>query len=302
MIYIKGFAYLMVIGMMSFFWEQSTKYCSDYHLCFKGMVFATLIHHFINKVAALFFEDPIHFYYLPCIILSALLALYFQWNHFNSKWSKADRIYHGKFSTIQSLINSGTGYEAKYTNFYITKKREGKWDFDKKIQITLSFPDYIRYYIFLVQKQRQDYRKRKAESDLAAANEIKDILTEYVSKNEKEAHKFFQQAEEMVLQIEKINHLDTGIPAPKNEQGSRFVVAELFNPDSSSPDIKYSYFDSITEADLHIKHRIQDCKMDEYFQGNKFPHTHIKDNIYSLLSGARGPAICRWIIIKLKQN
>lgn len=297
MIYIKGFAYLMVIGLMSYFWEQETKYCSDYHLCFKGMVIVTLTHHFINKASAFFFEDFLHFYYLPCIILSALLALYFQWKNFNSKWSKADKIYHGRFSTIQSLINSGTRYEAEYTNFYIIKNREDKWDFDKKIQITLSFLDYIRYYIFLVQKQKQDYRKRKAESDLAAANEIKDILSEYVSQNEKEANKCFQQAEEMVARIEKIHHLDTCIPEAAKKQGAYCIVAEMFNPDSPSPNIKYSYFDSITEADLHIKHRIEDCKIDEYLQGNKFPHVHIKDNIYSLTSGVRGHTICRWIII-----
>ena len=305
MIYIKGIAYLIVIGMMSFFWEQSTKYCSDYHLCLKGMFFATLTHYFINKVAAFFFEVPIHFYYLPCIILSALMALYFQWNHFNSKWSGADKVYHGKFSTIQSLINADAVYEAQYTNFYIVKKRENNWYFDKKIQITLSFPDYIRYYIFLVQKQKQDYRKRKAESDLAAANEIKNILSEYIVKNETQANQYFKQAEELVSSVEKIHHRDAYIPElekKKNALNSRFAVAEMFKPDTPSPDIKYSYFDSMTEAELHIQHRIQDCKMDEYLQGNKFPHTHIKDNIYSLTSGARGPAICRWVIIKLKQD
>jgi len=305
MIYIKSIAYLIVIGMMAFFWEQSTKYCSDYHLCFKGMAFATLTHYFINKAAVFLFEDFIYFYYLPCIILSALLALYFQWDHFNSKWSGADKVYHGKFSTIQSLINASAVYEAQYTNFYIVKKREDKWYFDKKIQITLSFPDYIRYYIFLVQKQKQDYRKRKAESDLAAANEIKDILTEYVGKNEKEANKYFDQSKEILQQIKSgqgLKPLDTTfLGAEKTDW--HYAVVEIYNPDGNNSKNQYKYFPDYDSAVSYLKHRMEDEKINLYIQGNKASEIHITDNIWDLTAhGTWGKiTMYRWAILKVKK-
>lgn len=305
MIYIKVGAYLIPIGVMTLCWPQKEKYSGDYHVTIKGFCTVTILYYFINKGRIFATDGVIKFNYLFCLASSLFLVLYFQWKNFNSKWSGADRLYHGRFATIQSLINSGAPYTAEYENFYIIEPREDRWGYDKKIQIALPLHEYIRYYIFLIQKQKQDYKKKEAESDIAAANSIKKILSEYVAKNEDEANKYFTQSQEIIRKIQSApdRKLDDLVVYNAEDIDWRYAVVEIYNPNSASSDNKYSYFPTYTAAVLHVEKRIKDEKIELYSYGYKTREIQSSDNMWDLsVHGNWGHVTkYRWAIIKAKK-
>lgn len=305
MIYITVGAYLIPITFMTCCLPCKTKYSGDCHLSIKGFCGATLIYCLINKFFVLATDGSFKFNYLFCIASSLFLVLYCQWKNFNSKWSGADKLYHGRFATIQSLISSGTSYTAEYENFYIIEPREDRWGHDKRIQIALPFHEYIRYYIFLIQKQKQDYKKKEAESDIAAADSIKKILSEYVAKNEDEANQYFTQSQEIIqnTQSKPKRKLDDLVAYNAGDIDWKYAVVEIDNPDSASSDNKYSYFPTYIAAVLHVEKRIKDEKIELYSYGYKTREIQPSDDMWDLsVYDHLGSAIkYRWAIIKIKK-
>lgn len=304
MIYIRIGCYLVPILFMYLALNQETQYSSYPHVNTKGIIFSGLVYFSIDKFFTLFTDGVISFYYIPCFIRSLFLSLYFSWTNFNAKYSKADKIYMGKFSTIKSLINAGTVYEAKYNNFYVLKKSEDKWYHDDKIQITLPFCEYIRYYFFLTQKNKTDYQKKQAESNLSAANAIKNILSDYVKENTESADKYFAQAKDITEQMKTGQE-----PAPLNvsnivesNTGKQYAVIEIFNPDSANSKMNYKYFFDYDSAVSHLKKRVEDEKVESYLQGNPVK-IHSSDDIWSLSAfGTWGYYTkWRWAIVRIKK-
>lgn len=305
MLYIKIGASCIPIMVMILCLQCKTTYSNDPHISIKGICVATLIYYFMNKIYIWATDDLLKFNYPICIGISIFLVLYFEWKNFNSKWSGADKVYHGRFATIQSLINSGTSYTAEYTNFYIIEPRKDRWDYDKKIQIVLPFHEYIRYYIFLIQKQKRDYKKKEAESDIAAADSIKKILSEYVAKNEDEANKYFTQSQEIIRKMQSEPDLKLDDLVAYNTEGIdwKYAVVEIYNPDSASSDNKYSYFPTYTAAVLHVERRIKDEKIELYSYGYRTKEIQPSDDIWdlSVYNNLGGVTKYRWAIIKVKK-
>lgn len=305
MMYIKVGAYLIPIIFMTSCLPCKTKYSDDYHLSVKGFCAATFIYCLINKFCVWATDGSFKFNYLPCMVLSLFSVLYLEWKNFNRKWSGADKLYHGRFATIQSLINSGTSYTAEYTNFYIIEPRKDRWDYDKKIQVALPFHEYIRYYVFLIQKQKQDYKKKEAESDIAAANSIKKILSEYVAKNEDEANKYFTQSQEIIRKMQSEPDLKLDDLVVYNTEGIdwKYAVVEIYNPDSASSDNKYSYFPTYIAAVLHVERRIKDEKIELYSYGYKTREIQPSDDIWdlSVYNNLGSVTKYRWAIVKVKK-
>ena len=305
MIYIKIGTYRIPIMIMMLGLPCKTTYSNDSHISIKGVCVATLLYYVINKFCIWTTDDLLKFNYPICMGLSIFLVLYLEWQNFNSKWSGADKLYHGRFATIQSLISSGALYTAEYENFYIIEPRGNSWDYDKRIQIALPFHEYIRYYIFLIKKQKQDYKKKEAESDIAAANSIKKILSEYVAKNEDEANKYFIQSQEIIqnTQSKPKRKLDDLVAYNAGDIDWKYAVVEIDNPDSDSSDNKYSYFPTYTAAVLHVERRIKDEKIELYSYGYKTREVQSSDDIWDLsIHGNWGSATkYRWAIIKIKK-
>ena len=140
--------------------------------------------------------------YIPELAIASLLvsiattfcSLWFSWMVFNA--GQCYDSYPASLSMIQTLINANADLNMGFHYCYL--KRRGK-----QIQIKLSLFEYVKYFLFLKEKTKRDNKSKQLKSETAAGTIIKDIISEYVEEQKREADNCMNQAK---IELENIRN------------------------------------------------------------------------------------------------